>query len=463
MNVMIFQVHEHLYAVDAATVREIIDPLPVTPLPFVSSAVVGLINVSGRVMTLVSTARRLELEEGPDPEQGSIMIFSIGHRATACQVSRVIAKVTIAADAVSSLEEDEHSDPETALIGEFYWNDAIVLLLDPARLVMEPACGDTDTDRESFGLVSEAAGDDLRHQEQLRVDDFPCVVFSCNNELFAFRFDDVSEVVESGTLTPLPGAPAELTGVVLLRDTPLPVISMRALLFGVAGETLPLTVVVRLNGCNVGLQVERILGIQRFACNALKSLEESHTLLEGFVTTRDDRLVSLIRFSALTAPERFDTWRAWLINSHDEAAESAGYKLRTAIKKRLLLFWMGKELMALPLDMIERVEEYSAPTITPEDESGTMNGVIQVQGRIVPVHSIAFRMGGVSDRPPCAFLIVASAGNRCAVAVDRIERVFDMDESRIESACDGHNELLCGIGRYNDMLVSLLDAERLAA
>ena len=130
---------------------------------------------------------------------------------------------------------------------------------------------------------------------------------------------------------------------------------------------------------------------------------------------------------------------------------------------RMLLFRQGRELLALPLEMVERVEEYSEPTATPGDESEHVSGVIQVQGNIMPVRSADTLLGGISGAPPCVYLIVANSGKRCALAVEKVERVVTMNAADVEPAHAGSNSFLNGIGTWHGMLVSLVDGERLVA
>ena len=452
---------EHFYAVDADAVWEVIDPQTVTPLPFVSVEVEGLINASGRVIPQIYAARCFNPEDAPPPDGGVVMILSTGHTLCACRVSRVIGRSTIATDTVSHKPEGEEcAETESLFVAEFYWNETLVMLLDTDRLTRRLTV-QQNCDGDDSGLVSEIDMNDMRRQETIHVEDFSCLVVSCNGELFALRFEDVIEVVESGPLTPLPGAPAELSGVVLLRGAALPVLSLRSLLFGGAGQSTPFTVLVELNGYRIGLQVDRVLGIRRFACDSLRQFSEEQILLEGFVTTPDEKLVALLRLCALAEPERFDAWRAWLMNGGDDSAGAAAQLRKSVPKKRLLLFRLGKSMMALPLESIERVEEYFEPTVTPGDESAAISGVIQVHGQIVPVRLLEQQLGISAAGQSSAYLIIAGAGKFCAVPVDRIERIFDMEETAIELTASSHGQLLSGIGSYNGTLVSLLDGERL--
>lgn len=461
MDVVIFQVADYLYAVNADTVREIVDPVPVTPLPFVSGEVEGLINVSGKVIPQVCASLCLNLGEMKSRDQGVVMVLASRHGVCACRVLRVIARVTVGDDAVSCTASAEGGVGELLLTGEFLWKDVMVLLLDPARLMREQS-PEMATDEDGSGLVAERYGNDRYQQTAAQGDLFPCVLFSCNGELFAFRFEDVAEVVERGEITPMPGAPAEMPGVMLLRGVPLPLFSMHAILFGGVEESARFTLVVNLNGCRAGLLVERVFGFQRFSRGALKPLSEEQSLIEGIITSKEQSMVALIRLASLTAPERFDVWRPWLV----AGGQTTGDRFHTdesVSMLRMLLFRMGRELLALPLQMVEWIEEYSEPAGTPVDKESTVSGVIQIHGNVMPVRSLETLAGVDATAPASVYLIVLSGGNRCALPVEKVERVVEIRDADIEPACSGRNGILNGICRYRGMLVSLVDAERLAA
>jgi len=88
----------------------------------------------------------------------------------------------------------------------------LTLLLDP--LLLLPGCvGRTEEREGDYGLVAKSGRVLRRREYAARIDEFPGVVFSSGNELFALRFSDLSEVIESGETTPLPGAAPEIAGV----------------------------------------------------------------------------------------------------------------------------------------------------------------------------------------------------------------------------------------------------------
>jgi purine-binding chemotaxis protein CheW len=98
------------------------------------------------------------------------------------------------------------------------------------------------------------------------------LVFSLGQQQFALPVRQVSTVVPRASLSPLPGAPADLIGVLRLRGALFPVLDIRARL------GLPTTVphigecivVMQTSTSRVGLLVEGVAGVVPAAPNPLE-------------------------------------------------------------------------------------------------------------------------------------------------------------------------------------------------
>jgi purine-binding chemotaxis protein CheW len=89
------------------------------------------------------------------------------------------------------------------------------------------------------------------------------LVFILGQQQFALPVGQVSTVVPRATLTPLPGAPADLIGLLRLRGTLCPVIDIRERLGLSAAEPHigECIIVMHTTGLRIGLLVEGIEGV----------------------------------------------------------------------------------------------------------------------------------------------------------------------------------------------------------
>ena len=65
MERLSFLVDGELYAVDATLVERVVRNIPLTPIPAVPCAVVGIANLKGKVVTLLSLSEMLGRPKGP--------------------------------------------------------------------------------------------------------------------------------------------------------------------------------------------------------------------------------------------------------------------------------------------------------------------------------------------------------------------------------------------------------------
>src|SRR5690349_7847733 len=73
-RMVLFVVGEHRFAVPVARIREIIPARPYTPLPGSGGHVCGLINLRGRIVTVVDLGARLHLPPASHSPEHSIVI-----------------------------------------------------------------------------------------------------------------------------------------------------------------------------------------------------------------------------------------------------------------------------------------------------------------------------------------------------------------------------------------------------
>ena len=125
---------------------------------------------------------------------------------------------------------------------------------------------------------------------------------------FAVDVADAREVVVLDAITPVPGAPAPLVGVMNLRGTALPVIETRPLL-GLPVRGALRALVVADGDRRAAILIEAVLGLAGFDDVAPLAGTEGvpAALVRGRVTTESGETVTLLDGPALLAAAR----RAW--------------------------------------------------------------------------------------------------------------------------------------------------------
>jgi len=127
-----------------------------------------------------------------------------------------------------------------------------------------------------------------------------------------------------------------------------------------------------------------------------------------------------------------------------------------------LLFCVGQELFALPLNTVEEAMDIDAIQRIPE-MSETMLGVLTVRGAMVPLYSPAIPLG-VEALARKVALIFALPRGLVALAVDDVEDVTAIPAADIQrSPLDFGDGVLIGVARRGADLIGVLDAAALVA
>ena len=90
-----FRVGDHEYAIDLMRVREIIQPLPITPVPRAPEYVEGVINLRGQIIPLVDVRKRFGIGDQPASRQTRFLIVNLAGRVLALVVDAVLEVMRI--------------------------------------------------------------------------------------------------------------------------------------------------------------------------------------------------------------------------------------------------------------------------------------------------------------------------------------------------------------------------------
>ncbi len=127
-----------------------------------------------------------------------------------------------------------------------------------------------------------------------------------------------------------------------------------------------------------------------------------------------------------------------------------------------LVFRVGRELFALPLDVVEEVFDIDRIQRIPE-MSRTMLGVLTLRGATVPLYAPSIPLG-VPDSDHRAALVFVRARGTVALAVDDVDDVLEIAGDDVQRPpLDFTDGLLSGVTRRGADLIGVLDADALIA
>lgn len=124
---------------------------------------------------------------------------------------------------------------------------------------------------------------------------------------------------------------------------------------------------------------------------------------------------------------------------------------------QLVVFALGGEQYALPINRVREIIRYTEPRSVPSAEYG-VRGVLSLRGRIVPVYDLAERLGlPAKHREDNKIVIVETGSDVAGVIVDAVEEVLTVDRERVEAVPGADTTTIESITEIDGRVVVLLN------
>jgi purine-binding chemotaxis protein CheW len=479
VEIVLIEMNKNEYAFTADCVERVLDPLPVTPLPFVAKKVDGLVNVDGHVLPQINLSVVLDDDQPViltgDEEEELKQLLVIHSQNGTCSVlvdhvSKMIELdddfIVDLADDAEELEEDEdaveNEHSNHFFKGEFQYENKTIMLLN--QDVLSVGQSHVDFSGENSGILGKV-GSQLSNDGD-EVIDVPYLLIDHGTEQFALSLSYTREITEIIEMTEIPGAPKEVAGIVSIRNKPILVLSLTAML-KIDEEIDPkVLVIVEIQSHKMGLLVEKVASLQRFKEDALHTVKEMNQDFAGYLQGDNDEMIAVLALDALIDEKKFKKFSRYLVDNEKKNHNDVDLMDE---KLRMLTFYVGEEYCALDLATIERIEEYSESSMLPPSDSDknlvsglTIDGVIQVHGEVFPVIDLRRLFSvDINNTNFTAHIIVRIDDKGWVLVVDKIDRVIeikqrDIDDVSKESEKSG---VLGAVAKYDERLISVLDTE----
>jgi chemotaxis signal transduction protein len=429
---------------------------PLTPLPFSPDLVEGLVMALGRVVPQMSLAAVLDETRR---EGGVLVVVAASDDIRALRVDQVAGMVQVDIQAVTTTDGAEHSAQPLltarfeALGEEWRVLDYSAFTFDQRMQPAEAAGG--------AALVATAGAD--ADDALSPVDDvdehLPLLVVEIAGESYALPTSDIVELLIPGVVRSMPAAPAWVAGMIDRRGTPLLVLSTATLLGRPTTAKSTITLVVNVPGTGeVGIMVDRAVGIERVHRSAIHIVPRDMAGVANYFVIETEHIVGIIDLVALTG--QVGDAVAELAPRASSAADPAQTVVATAkASHKLLAVRLGRELFALPLDRVERIQ--ASIVLTPLPYPGTgFHGMADVGDTTVPVLDLrrAIEHAGSDPNPPCT--LVRIEGALAGLAVDQVLRIEDIPDNDVEDITMNPHLPVSHVARSGDQLLSVLVLDR---
>jgi purine-binding chemotaxis protein CheW len=492
-----FELAGEMFAVPMSPVQEIIRLPEVAQLPLAPAALLGLANLRGRVLPLMSLRRLLGLPDQDHGDSARALVIHCG-QALGFLVDRVCSVLQV---------EDEQLEPARALGHVLHaeslaglirrpnpqGQDELLMVLNFEHLVAQ-AFALTRHESSSSSASTGPAAPDSETQAAVPDSELRLVSFTVDAQEYGVPIEEVQEIVQlPEQVTVLPQAPAHMRGVITLRQRLLPLVDLRSL-FGLGAQRHDehqRIVVVALPGCGpVGLvtdAVKEVLSVPRQQASqmpellmrdgqlaefdAICQLDEGRRLISVLSATRLLGLQAL-REAAAAAQVLQDMPPPPITGDRTMTLESSATSSASSLAEdmQLVVFRLGAEEFGVPIMCVQEIVRVPEQLTRVPRTPAFVEGVINLRGVVLPVIDQRARLG----LPPLArndgqrIMVFAQGAQRTGFIVDAVAEVLRVPQACLAPAPDlsgPQSRLIQQVARLRDgeRLVMLIDPAQLLA
>jgi chemotaxis signal transduction protein len=425
---------------------------PLTPLPFSPPRVEGLVMAHGRVLPQMPLAEIL----GERSRHGGVLVvLAARDDVRALRVDQVAGMVQIDVEAVQPIDNLERAE-QPLISARFAALDGEWSVLDYARLTADqPMETETASGAALVGIAheTETAAPPAESGEHL-----PLLQVRISGESYAVPIADIVEILVPGVMRSMPATPAWVAGLIDRRGTPLLIVSAAALLGRPSTREFNAVLVIGLpDAGEIGIAIDRAVGIERIHQDDIHGVTQEMPGVARYFVFASEHIIGIIDPITLTGQVRDQV--AALVPRPEKPVHETLTVETAKSSRRLLSVRVGRELLALPLERVERIQ--ASVLLTPLPQPGTgFHAMTDVGDAAVPVLDLRRHIAdaGSAPTPPCT--LVQIEGALAGLAVDQVLRIEDIPDTDVEDVATHPLLPISHIARSGHDLLSVLVIDR---
>jgi purine-binding chemotaxis protein CheW len=482
-----FKVGTEIFGLPIVEVQEIIRLPEVTRVPLTSSNLLGLSNLRGKVLPIISLRRIFGFPENEHDDTTRVLVIEHGSLLgfVVDQVSSVMRVEAARIEGLETVKTTVNTDYLAGIIKNE--SGKIIMILDFDQLIEAQFTLDAAAQR-SHNSGSESLVE--QSEEVMDKDTLHFVSFSIDTQEYAIPIEFVQEIVQvPEQIAQVPNSPSHVIGVINLRERLLPLVGLRQLFALTSSEMTDQNriVVVHLPGGNesaikleVGIVVDtvnEVLRVDRKLVDSIpKVLSQDGTLVEITEIGRLDggkRLVSFISAenlfqhqdvrSAIEISEDNAENHEKRANQMDNSAEE-----QTEDERQVVIFRVGNEEYGVPIEAINEIVRVPDVLTRIPTSPSFVEGIINLRGSILPVIDQRKRFGMPpmerSDRQ--RIMVFSALGIPTGFIVDSVSEVYKIANTLIQETpgvSGGKGNLVKSVANLekDQRMVLMLDVDKL--
>lgn len=472
-DLLVFQLAGEPFGLRLNVVAEIIRPPVLAYMPLVPPSLLGLANLRGIVMPVVSLRALLHL---PDivADRSTRVIVLRGDNPVGFVVDGIRGLSAIATDRPEKDDTGIDADGSALLDGVIKGaeGESPIKLLCPSHLLHGRfvRLGASSTPAETQTLLAKSAPVGKPAKALISL-----LSFYLGQQEYALPIDRVREIIPlPAHVSELPRPESAVLGVVTLRDSLLPLVSLRTLLGLPIGDqhgSRGKVVVVSIGEGAVGIVIDATREILRLAPEMIDPAPTLLTRGEG-----DAEITSICRIDggrrlvALLSPDRL--FRSELVQRilDEQGASEPGLQPETnaMADEQFIIFRLGNQEYGIPIAAVSEIARPPEHITRLPKSPAFIDGVMNLRGSVVPIVDLRrrFDLNRTEQLGSRRILMLAIGGVTAGFLVDSVSRIMKVPADSICPAPELSAEQMRLISRLvnleaNGQLILLVDPAQL--
>jgi purine-binding chemotaxis protein CheW len=474
---VVFRIADGQFGFRLDEVGEILRPPSLAHMPLAPRSLLGLANLRGVVLPVLSPRRLLGFEDAPLDEKTRVIVIDRG-APVGFVVDRIDRLLTLPASRIEKDDAGAGSVDPDLLDGVVKGaeGDSTIKILNPQRLLRNEftRLGVSGLSSATRVSVSTARSGPTTEEPRPQVS---LVSFDLGRQEYALPLDRVREIIAlPDHVSEVARSETAVLGVVTLRDRLLPLVSLRALLglpSDLRREERSKVVVLSMGSGSIGMVADRTRDILHVDPGLVDPAPALLTRGAGDAeVTSICRLDDGRRLVAMLSPDRL--FRSDLVrrliseqSNGGDAPESPTDENAMA-DEQFIIFRLGDQEYGLPVGAVDEVARPPERIARLPRAPAFIDGVMNLRGSVVPVIDLRrrFELTPKEQAGGGRILVLAVGGGKAGFLVDGVSEIMRIPAAAIRSAPELSTEQMRLIGRVANVeaqgrMILLIDPTQL--
>ncbi|MGB0965267.1 MAG: chemotaxis protein CheW [Litorivicinus sp.] len=437
-----FQVGDEVFGFSMAQVSEIIRLPQTVEVPLTPGALHGLANLRGTILPVLDLRQILHMDRVEHNDATRVVVTDAGSQV-GLVVDRVLQVVNATADQIEDSTSVQSNVDSDVLNGVLKTDQHLVQILNVNQLISQEfqrVAAQAASVGDPTGLSDIIAEDDEdEDMDQL-------VSFSVDSQEYAFDLMDVEGTLRVPEhITQVPQAGSHVLGLIDLRGTLVPLLSLRRMFALRDAEITEAHRILLVNlrksdGSkeSVGLvvdQVREVLRVPRDVQDAMPGLLQADADEITRVCRLDNgkRLVSVVATDALFGHPAVTAALEENPTQHTETTEQEEMIEENA---QLVVFLLNGQEYSVSIDDVQEITRVPERMDKVPKTASFIDGMVNLRGTVLPVLDMRTRFN--IERMPSndrqRIIVLSVEGVRTGFVVDSVAEVLRLAKDQIETA-----------------------------